>query len=42
MQPIDWNKWLTLIAALALITAIFIPFIQKRYEERKAKTSFKM
>lgn len=42
MQQIDWNKWLTLIAALALIAAIIIPFIQKKYEERKAKTSFQM
>jgi hypothetical protein len=42
MQQIDWNKWLTLIAALALIAAIIIPYIQKKYEERKSKTSFRM
>ncbi len=42
MQQIDWNKWLTLIATLALFVAILIPLIQKKYEERKAKTSFQM
>src|ERR1035437_2339278 len=41
-NQIDWNKWLTIIAALALIAAIFIPFVQKIYEERKAKISFQM
>jgi hypothetical protein len=40
--PTDWNKWLTLIAALTLMTAIFIPFLQKKYEEWKAKISFKL
>jgi hypothetical protein len=42
MEQIDWNKWLTIIAALALISAILIPLIQKKYEERKSKKSFKM
>jgi hypothetical protein len=42
MQQIDWNKWLTLIAAVALISAILLPFVQKKYEERKAKNSFQM
>jgi len=41
-QQIDWNKWLTLIAALALIAAVFIPFTQKKYDEWKAKISFKL
>ena len=42
MEQIDWNKWLTIIAALALISAILIPLIQKKYEERKSKKSFHM
>jgi len=42
MEQIDWNKWLTIIAALALISAILIPLIQKKYEERKSKKSFQM
>lgn len=42
MQQIDWNKWLTIIAALALIAAIIIPFIQKKYEEKRSKASFQM
>ena len=41
-QQIDWNKWLTFIAALALLAAIIIPYILKIYEQWKAKISFQM
>jgi hypothetical protein len=37
---IDWNVWFLLIALLSLIAAVLIPFIQKKYEERKAKYGF--
>ena len=37
---IDWNVWFLLIAVLSLIAAVLIPFIQKKYEERKAKYGF--
>ncbi len=40
--PIDWNEWLTVIAALALIVAIVIPFAQKKYEAWKSKISFNL
>ena len=40
--PVDWNKWLTFIAALTLVAAVIIPFTQKKYEEWKAKTSFNL
>jgi hypothetical protein len=40
-QP-DWNKWLTLIAALTLVAAVILPFAQKKYEEWKAKISFNL
>lgn len=39
-QQIDWNKWLTLIAALTVVVAVVIPFAQKKYDEMKAKISF--
>lgn len=37
---IEWNFWFLLIAVLSLIAAVLIPFIQKKYEERKAKFGF--
>ncbi len=40
IQQIDWNKWLTLIAALTVVVAVVIPFAQKKYDEMKAKISF--
>jgi hypothetical protein len=39
-NKIDWNVWFLLIAVLSLIAAALIPFIQKKYEERKAKYGF--
>lgn len=37
---IDWNVWFLLLGVLSLIAAVAIPFIQKKYEERKAKFGF--
>lgn len=39
-DKIDWNVWFVIIALLSLIAAVLIPFIQKKYEERKAKYGF--
>lgn len=39
-QKIDWSIWFLLIAVLSLIAAVLIPFIQKKYEERKSKYGF--
>jgi hypothetical protein len=39
-NKIEWNFWFLLIAVLSLIAAVLIPFIQKKYEERKAKFGF--
>jgi|GEM_PF-2003741 len=39
-DKIDWNIWFLLIAVLSLIAAALIPFIQKKYEEHKAKFGF--
>ncbi|NLP59351.1 hypothetical protein [Lutibacter sp. B1] len=39
-DKIDWNVWFLLIAVLTLITAVIIPFAQKKYEERKSKFGF--
>lgn len=40
INKIEWNFWFLLIAGLSLIAAVWIPFIQKKYEERKAKFGF--
>lgn len=40
LDKIDWNVWFLLIAVLTLITAVIIPFAQKKYEERKSKFGF--
>lgn len=39
-EKVDWNIWFLLIAVLTLIAAVFIPFAQKKYEERKSKFGF--
>lgn len=39
-KKVDWNIWFLLIAVLTLITAVVIPFAQKKYEERKSKFGF--
>lgn len=39
-DTIDWNVWFLLLGVLSLIAAVAIPFIQKKYEERKAKYGF--
>jgi len=39
-EKVDWNIWFLLIAVLTLITAVVIPFAQKKYEERKSKFGF--
>jgi hypothetical protein len=36
----DWNVWFLLLGVLSLIAAVAIPFIQKKYEERKTKYGF--
>ena len=38
----DWNKWITIIALLALFASVGIPIAQKKYEEWKARISFKL
>lgn len=39
-NKIDWNLWFLLIAVFSLIAAVLLPFIQKKYEEGKAKYGF--
>lgn len=39
-DKIDWNIWFLLVAVLSLIAAVFIPFLQKKYEESKSKYGF--
>jgi hypothetical protein len=39
-EKIDWNVWFLLIAVLSLVAAVLIPFLQKKYEERKTKYGF--
>ena len=39
-DTIDWNVWFLLLGVLSLVAAVAIPFIQKKYEERKAKFGF--
>lgn len=39
-QQTDWDIWFLVVAVLSLIAAVFIPFAQKIYEERKAKYGF--
>jgi hypothetical protein len=37
---VDWNVWFLLLGVLSLVAAVAIPFLQKKYEERKAKYGF--
>lgn len=39
-NKIDWSVGFLSVAILSLIAAVFIPFIQKKYEERKSKYGF--
>lgn len=39
-DKIEWDGWMLLVAVLALIAAVFIPFAQKKYEEFRAKRNF--
>lgn len=39
-DKIDWNGWLLLVAVLALVASVIIPFAQKKYEEFRAKRNF--
>lgn len=39
-DKIDWNIWFLFIAVLSLISAVIIPFAQKKYEESKSKYAF--
>ena len=39
-DKIDWNIWFLFIAVLSLISAVLIPFAQKKYEESKSKYAF--
>ncbi len=42
MEPnkIDWNGWILLVAVLALMASVIIPFAQKKHEEFRAKRNF--
>ncbi len=39
-DKIDWNIYFLIVALLALIAAVVVPFLQKKYEEKKAKYGF--
>jgi hypothetical protein len=39
-DKVDWNIYFLVVALLALIAAVVVPFFQKKYEERKAKYGF--
>ena len=39
-DKIDWNGWMLLVAVLALVASVIIPFAQKKYEEYRAKRNF--
>lgn len=39
-DAVDWNVWFLLLGVLSLVAAVAIPFLQKKYEERKAKYGF--
>jgi len=39
-NKIDWDGWVLLVAVLALIASVIIPFAQKKYEEYRAKRNF--
>jgi hypothetical protein len=41
-SSVNWNLLTLVVAILTLITAAILPFAQKKYEERKAKTSFRL
>ena len=38
----NWAPYFLLIATLALIAAVIIPFVQKKYDEHRSKRNFKM
>lgn len=39
-NKIDWESWTLLVAVLALIASVIIPFAQKKYEEYRTKRNF--
>ncbi|OPC23499.1 hypothetical protein BAX95_06375 [Elizabethkingia meningoseptica] len=39
-NKIDWEPWVLIVAILALIASVIIPFAQKKYEEFGAKRNF--
>lgn len=39
-DKIEWNDWMLLVAVLALVASVIIPFAQKKYEEYRAKRNF--
>lgn len=39
-NKIQWEGWILLVAILALIASVIIPFAQKKYEEYRAKRNF--
>lgn len=41
-SKVNWNLLTLIVAILTLIAAVVLPFLQKKYEERKAKFSFRM
>lgn len=40
-DKINWNGWMLLVAVLALLASVIIPFAQKKYEEYRAKRNFR-
>ena len=39
-SKVNWEPWVLLVAILALIASVIIPFAQKKYEEFRAKRNF--
>lgn len=39
---VNWNLLTLIVAVLTLIAAVILPFLQKKYEERRAKFNFRL
>ncbi|NEM96919.1 hypothetical protein [Pontibacter burrus] len=39
-DKIEWSGWMLLVAVLALVASVIIPFAQKKYEEYRARRNF--
>jgi len=42
LNKMDWNVWFLVVAILSLIAALLVPFVQKKYEEKKSNYAFKL